>query len=362
MGDSGKGFMMLDLCLSVAEPARQLVSGMPQAFGHDIVAHGTAVYITAEDDHEELIRRLEGLDPSGNRRKAAGKNLIIVPLPNAGGPLPLVVQGKNGSVDASAYYHEIREQLASIKNLKLIVFDPLASFVMANINDDPAAGAYTTSLMSSLAHDTGALVEFCHHMKKADTSKGMGPEKAREMVRGTSALVDGVRSVYALWPADFYFSQRVCRRMNTEFERNKVFNGAVIKSNGPADREIKTYVRNDAGLLVACDDTIRQISLTQADLDSLMVDSIAYAASCGHPFTKSGATGICKEQKHRIYKELQDLGEKKIRAMVDRLLEEKEIVMAAAKGEKTAKWLDVPDGNFAKGMGEFELGTGESIE
>lgn len=361
MGDSGKGFMMLDLCLSVAEPDKKLVSGGPQAFGHDVVAHGTAVYITAEDDHEEILRRLEGLDPSGDRRRAAGRNLIIVPLPNAGGPIPLVVNSKTGP-EASIFFNEIRSQLLAMPDVKLVVFDPMASFIMADINEDPAAGAFTTGLMSSLAHETGANVQFCHHMKKADTSKGITPEKAREMVRGTGALVDGVRSVYALWPADFMFAQRVCRRMNVSFERNRVFNGAIIKSNGPSDRDIKTYVRNDSGLLVACDDTIRQISITQTELDALLIDSIAYAAKSGHPFTKTGANGIVKEQKHRIYKELQDLGEKKIRSMVDRLLEEKEIVMAAAKGEKTAKWLDVPDGKFAIGIGEFESGLGETIE
>lgn len=362
MGDSGKGFMMLDLCLSVAEPEKKVVFGKPMAFGHEVLAHGVAVYITAEDDHEEIIRRLEGIDPSGERRRAAGKNLIIVPLPNAGGPLPMIVQGRGGNIEASVYYHEIRKQLISIRNLKLVVFDPMASFIMADINNDPSSGSFTTGLMSSLAHETGATVNFCHHMKKADTSKGMSPEKAREMVRGTSALVDGVRSVYALWPADYMYAQRVCRRMGVQFTRNKVFCGSVIKSNGPSDRDVKTYVRNDSGLLVACDDTIKQIAISQAELDALMVDSISYAAKIGHPFTKSGANGIIKEQKHRIYKELQDLGEKKLKAMVDRLLEEKEIVMAAAEGEKTAKWLDVPAGSFALGIGKFETGLGDTVE
>lgn len=358
MGDSGKGFMLLDLCLSVAEPPKNLVMGLPQAFGHDVSAHGVAVYVTAEDDHEEVLRRLEGLDPDGSRRKAAGKHLVIVPLPNAGGPIPLVVNGKMGP-EATIFFDEIRAQLLSIPNVKLVVFDPMASFIMADINEDPACGAYTTGLMSSLGHDLGASVQFSHHMKKADTSKGITPEKAREMVRGTAAIVDGVRSVYALWPAEYMYAQRVCRKMNVLYQRNKVFNGAVIKSNGPADREIKTYLRNDSGLLVACDDTIRQVSIDQRELDMLLVDSIAYAAKSGHPFTKTGVNGIIKDQKHRLYQELQSIGEKRIDAMIERLLTSGEIVKASAPKEKTAKWLDVPGGPFAIGMGEFESGKGE---
>jgi len=361
MGDSGKGFMVLDLCLSVSEPVRSLVMGGAQAFGHDVAAHGVAVYITAEDDHEEILRRLENIDPTGSRRKSAGKNLIIVPLPNAGGPVPLVVNAKNGP-EATIFFNEIRQQLLAIPNVKLIVFDPMASFIMADINNDPASGAFTTGLMSSLAHETGATVMFCHHMKKADTSKGMSPEKVRELIRGTSAIVDGVRSVYALWPAEYLYAQRVCRKMSTSYERNRVFNGAIVKSNGPSDRDIKTYLRNESGLLVACDDTIRQVSIDQRELDVLLVDSIAFAAKEGHPFTKTGANGVVKEQKHRLYKELQSVGEKKLRSMIDRLLEEKEIVLASAKGGKTTKWLDVPDGPFAIGIGEFETGQGETIE
>lgn len=358
MGDSGKGFMMLDLCLSVAEPERNIVIGQPQSFGHNVSAHGVAVYITAEDEHDEILRRLEGLDPSGDRRRAAGSNLIIVPLPNAGGPLPLVVNGKTGA-EATLFFNEIRQQLLSIPNIKLVVLDPLASFILADVNNDPAAGAFATGLMSSLAYELGATIQFCHHMKKSDSSKGITPEKARELIRGTSAIVDGVRCVYALWPADFHYAQRVCRKMNVPFERNKVFNGAIVKSNGPSDREVKTYIRSETGLLVACDDTIRQISIDQSELDALLVDSIAYAAKTGHPFTKSGVNGLIKEQKHRLYKELQAIGEKKLDAMVERLLIEEEIVKASAPGEKTAKWLDAPGGPFALGVGEFESGMGE---
>ena len=44
--------------------------------------------------------------------------------------------------------------------------------------------------------------------------------------------------------------------------------------------------------------------------------------------------------------------------MADDLLQAGRFVLASAPGEKTQKWLDVPDGPFARGEGEFAPGAG----
>ena len=43
--------------------------------------------------------------------------------------------------------------------------------------------------------------------------------------------------------------------------------------------------------------------------------------------------------------------------MVQDLLNESVLVKGKASGSKEDKWLDVPDGPFAKGVGEFVLGA-----
>ena len=89
------------------------------------------VIFTAEDDKDEVHRRLEQIDPKGDRRNYKGK-LFVIPMPNAGGPNPLVRSNK-GTYEPTDFYHQIRRQLLKIDDLKLINFDPMASFVQADI-------------------------------------------------------------------------------------------------------------------------------------------------------------------------------------------------------------------------------------
>ena len=202
MGDTGKGMITLDLALSVAtgKPRAVSVSPEPMAFGGGVSAFGTAVVITAEDDEAEVHRRLERLDPERLRLEQP-ERLIVVPLPNAGGPIPLVASGRDGP-EATAHFRNLQDQLAHIDDLKLVVLDPLSSFIHADVNADPAASSFVTGLLAGLATETGAAVIVAHHMRKPQSNRPITTvEQARDAVRGSSALVDGVRLVYALWPA-----------------------------------------------------------------------------------------------------------------------------------------------------------------
>ena len=48
--------------------------------GADVLEHGSAVIITAEDSMNDIKRRLHTRDPDGSRRAAAEGRLFIVPL------------------------------------------------------------------------------------------------------------------------------------------------------------------------------------------------------------------------------------------------------------------------------------------
>ena len=54
------------------------------------------------------------------------------------------MQNIHGEYSTSQEFERIYEQILQISNLKLIIFDPLASFVHADVNADPAAGAALT--------------------------------------------------------------------------------------------------------------------------------------------------------------------------------------------------------------------------
>ena len=361
MGDTGKGMMTLDLALSVAtgQPSSVTLSPGPVAFGGAVLEFGAALIFTAEDDQGEVHRRLQRLDPEQLRLEHP-ERLIIVPLPNAGGPFPLVVSGKDGP-EVTPQFRMLQEQIMRLPDLKLAVFDPLASFIHADVTSDPAAGSFATGLLASLATETGAAVIVAHHMRKPQGNRPISSvEQARDAVRGTSAIVDGVRMVYALWPAPEEHQSHVFKALGETPARNTVFKGAVVKANGLADRTIRTYMRAPTGLLVDVTRRLREAHLSGNDLRDVLVEAITRAAENGHPFTHTGGSGV-HSQRHRLPVIFHEIGRNRFEAMVQEMLNVRPplLVKGMAEGSKELKWLDVPNGPFARGVGQFVLGANE---
>lgn len=360
MGDTGKGMLTLKLALLIAIGATREWSPNGEAclLGGKIQQAGSAVIFTAEDDCDEVHRRLERLDPDSKRLHNPAK-LIIVPLSSAGGPMPLVTVSKDGLV-ISPHYKIIEEELRKIPDLKLVVFDPLSSFIHADVTTDPAAGSFITGILCMLASNTGAAVIIAHHMRKSQGNKPItSAEQARDAIRGTSALVDGVRLAYALWPASPEHQDMVFKALSIPFVRNSVFEGTVVKANGPANRNMTTYLRSPkTGLLEDITDRLRTVKWPEQDLSIVLRIAIARAAKEGHPFTHTGATGIYR-QRHRLSSLLHNVGRDRLERMVQTLLNQRLIVKGMASGSKEDKWLDVPEGPFARGEGEFIEGAQE---
>ncbi len=218
-GGTGKGMLALDLALTVAGKASPINLNADNVWlGKEVNEHGAAVIFTAEDSRESIHQRLQALDPTGQRRRDAEGRLFIIPLPNAGGPIQLVVnKGLDGFCETETFT-SIKRQLRRIPNLKFINIDPLASFVAVDVNADPQAGQYTNALLASLAEETGACVLVAHHMSKP-SKNDKGPEAARNAIRGTSALVDGVRCALAIWQASPEAMKRVQKNVDGIIEK-----------------------------------------------------------------------------------------------------------------------------------------------
>ena len=284
-GDSGKGMMTLDLAMKVASGA-----SMQNSFGGLVAEHGDAIIFTAEDDKDEVHRRISRLDPRG-LRKEYQYNLRILPLPNLGGVFP-VMQKFDNSFEMGHEFSRIYDQMMEMENLKLIVIDPLASFVHADVNADPAAGAAFMGLLAQMATEIGATVMVNHHMAKIkDNEPITTPEQARNLIRGTSAIVDGVRAAFSVWPVDEGTARSRCRDLQVTYSRNTVFDGAVVKSNGPANREIRHFIRNEnSGLLEDRSDDVRslQMSSTVRDRMKHIIDFVQMREDQGLAVTLGG--------------------------------------------------------------------------
>ncbi|WP_264686935.1 AAA family ATPase [Wolbachia endosymbiont (group B) of Rhopobota naevana] len=352
MGDTGKGMLLLDLALKVAASIDQVCG-----FGQLVTEHGSVVVFSAEDDTNEIHRRLERLDPKCERLKYKGR-LFIVPLPNIGGSLTILKNVRGKVVEISPEFESVMKQLSRIKDLKLIIFDPLASFIHADLNADPAVGDYLMCLLSDLACSTGASIITAHHMRKLKGEKPISTvEQARDAIRGTSALVNGVRCSFAFWPVEDMTKPMIFRSIGKIPRQNALFYGAVVKANGLADRTIRTYLRNEeTGLLEDITEQLKAQNISDKDLKIYLIDSIARAAISGHPFTHTGSAGIHK-QRHRLPEVFHSMGRDRLERIVQELLQAKQIVKGMANGSKEDKWLDIKTGPFARGVGKFIHGA-----
>ncbi len=352
MGDTGKGMLLLDLALKVASDKDQMCG-----FGSLVTEHGSVVIFSAEDDAGEVHRRLERLDPKCERLKYKDK-LFIVPLPNVRGSLTILRNVRGKIVEVSPEFESIMKQLEEIKDLKLIVFDPLASFIHADINADPAVGDYLMCLLSDLACSTGASIITAHHMRKPKGEKPiLTAEQARDAIRGTSALVNGVRCSYAFWPIENTARLEIFKAVGETPRQNALFHGAVVKANGLADRTVRTYLRNqETGLLEDITIQLTVKNASEKDLKICLIDAVTRSAASGHPFTHTGSTGVYK-QRHRLPEVFHSMGRDRLERMVQELLQVKQLVKVMSTGSREDKWLDIPTGPFACGIGKFTLGA-----
>ena len=358
-GDSGKGMMTLDLAMKVASGA-----SMQNSFGGLVAEHGDVILITAEDDKDEMHRRISRLDPSKYRESYEHK-LRILPLPNLGGVFP-IMQKFDNSYLMGEEFSRIYDQMLEMENLKLIIIDPMASFVHADVNADPAAGAAFMGLLAQMATETGATVMVNHHMAKIrDNEPVTTPEQARNLIRGTSAIVDGVRSAFAVWSVDEGTGRQRCRDLQLDYARNAVFDGAVVKSNGPANREIRHFIRNpDTGLLEDRSMDIRSLAMSSTIRDRLqhIAEFVRMREDEGRAVAHGGSDGLYNAVQESnsgepcvIY--LKNSG--KSSTMGDAVTEAcrlgliRKYTMTAGGSER---WLGTMDGPFSRG--EYERQTG----
>lgn len=355
-GDTGKGMMLLDLSLNVAQEPKDGIDVLPAtAFGCTIVERGAVVILSAEDTQGEIHRRIKGLDPARERLgKAAGK-LVIVPMPNAGGSRPLAIQN-GGKMELTPFFEDFRLQLKKIPNLKLVVIDPLASFAHIDVNADPHAAYFIFDVLGELAQETGATFLVSHHMSKGDAKRPIsGPESARAAIRGTTGLVDRTRATYAIWPADPQEARKVCRDLKIEHGPNIVFRGAIVKANFKADRTVRTYIRNEkTGLLQDRTQRIIEVTPPRDELADLLVDEIKRAAEENDPFVKHGKNSPF-ERAGEMRPEFHNIKRERFDEMVDALIKEERIVRCNPR--RRAGALDLQGGPFATGSPDAVIET-----
>jgi 5S rRNA maturation endonuclease (ribonuclease M5) len=343
-GGVGKSFLLLSLARDVASHDG-VWSNAPALFGAHLSTQGIAVYITAEDDAIEVHNRLRALGPIPER-------LYVVPLPDAGGAIPLFAPDPLTKAAATTTaWTELEQQLGEMVGVKLVVIDPLQPLCALDLNV-PENAQLVCSRLAALAAATGAAVIVSHHFAKREA---WTPEQAREAIRGTGGLVDGMRSVYALWQARDEDAKAVLKTLQLPYKRGSVVFGGVVKANGRANLSVITHVRDERGLLRDRSADLLRTQATPNDLLPELQQAIAAAASAGKPYTKTGINGVY-ERRFELPEAFHGIGKHTLVGMVDALLASETVIQAMAEGSRSVKWLDVPDGDVAQGDPNFCAG------
>lgn len=191
-GGTGKSFGVLQLAVSVATGTSWL--------GLDMGEPGSTLIVSAEDDRDEVHRRLTtiidnywpvGLEDSSRRSalEAIGARVFVVDR-----------VGEDNRLTAYADRELIRTRMAERiiataeampEPPSLIVLDPLSRFDGGKPNEADD-GTRLIECAEAIRKATGATVLLPHHVNKASIRDA---DAGQEAIRGTTGIVDGARWV-----------------------------------------------------------------------------------------------------------------------------------------------------------------------
>lgn len=332
-GGVGKSFTLLELARGVAAGTASC------AFG-DITAHGAAVMLCAEDDIIEVHSRLKSLGDIPDR-------LFVIPCPDAGGVPTLFTLDERGRPITTHAFRLFVEQLRVIPELQVIIFDPLQAVSGGLDLNLPQHAQHVCNELAPLAAETGATAIASHHFRKAGDITT--PEQAREAIRGTGGLVDGVRAAFALWPAGEEDAKSRCRALGVKWQRGRVVMGGIVKANFGADLALSVLVREDNGVLRDRRVDLGLLAPTRNDLHARLLESIAKAAANRQPFTKTGQSGLYS-RRHELPTAFHTVGKHTLESLAQDLLNAGKVIQCRMKASEKppGTWLDILGGPVAQ--------------
>ena len=267
-GGTGKGFLALDLGLSVA-------TGKP--FFDHATSQGSVLFIETEDSQAELDRRTHHIaaqkfeisDHPAIQRNFVAKSLVAQDC--------RLTQTSNGSVVPTGFADRIIETVRDYSGLQLLVVSPLARFNGGDENFSADATRLVEQL-EVIAKATDAAVLAIHHTNKNSLRDDVRNQAA---ARGSSAFVDGVRYAMLLSPPN----DKEARKLpGGEDERKNFVKFSLVKANyGPPQPDIWLR-RGPYGVLFQHDVTASQEETTA---HTALIAAIVQTLDAEEPTTKT---------------------------------------------------------------------------
>jgi 5S rRNA maturation endonuclease (ribonuclease M5) len=355
-GDTGKGMLILHMAMTIAATPRGAIdtSIEQRALGGRICQHGTVVIYSAEDDGDEIARRVMALDPHKERLSRCGDRLKIVPLPDFGGAAPLFERGERGAgADPTEEWERVWSQLQRLvdngHDIKLIVFDPLSTFASVDMTGDQQAVAQIMGALAQMATVFKATVLVVHHVTKASSGTA---ELNRSAIKGAGAIVDNVRLAYQLAKVPETAAKNVFKQLSEPYRPDAVVLGGVTKSNAPASRMQFTFVRHPgSGLLIDRTAELARRQHPKQELMLMLEAEVRAASDDGRPFSIDSLKRSVDETQSRrreMAPAMRQLKPSQMQTLIDEAIGQNLLTAIPVRGSNKITHLDVPGGQFTQ--------------
>lgn len=306
-GGVGKSMVLLHLFVAITQGHFGTAKDKRDFFGGSVNCGSLpCAMVFAEDDGDTVAIRL---------KQIAGKNMpdigMILPLPDLG-PLRLMERNYIGaSPEPTAFFEWLDESLEMIKTLHggigLLGIDPFAALFGIdenNAGEVQQVWAHLTNLAAR--HDVCIVVT--HHLRK-------GGNQDRAAIRGSTALVDGVRAAYVMTLDES--PHEVLRQLNKPTDAKlEVLQISLIKDNLGLHKGRITLVRNPDGSLMDVTGEL-QAWLTP---EQAMLKVVLEANQAARKITKSGKLGMFASRAESWPEVLKNLSRAAMEMMVQELL------------------------------------------
>lgn len=351
-GGAGKTYMALDLAMKVAGGTPDTPqTWMGEPLTED--AYGTAVFITAEDDKDEInIRALE-IDQDGLLDRTEDR-LITLPLINVGGTFPFAsarrVTKAGVTIDEHGPSEKWEQLLGTMRQLhatspvKLVIVDTMNATMHGEENSAAVVQEYFRQA-TRVCGELGAALMVTHHFRKQNPKDPIiTAEDADAAGRGSVAIKASVRQVITIWHHASY--KTVMEGMGLTSKPKMLYKAAVTKANNRGAYDgVKVLLRAESGLLM--DVTERAAKSTASRVEqskAWLLLAVRLAAEAGHPYStaKSGAHNP-GNRRGELPPIIRKWGLRNYETTLNELEADKLLV-------KVGGFVDVPGGPLARGL------------
>ena len=347
-GGVGKSLVALDLCLEVANTIPANDNTIPRYAILDShvppYARGASIFLTLEDDEDEVHRRTASLDPDRARRNGPCYVITASSLENFDAALVDTPKGMAALTElAQRELPKLLEEIAAATALpvRLLVLDPAGDF----INGDENNAAPVKLLMRrlrTLANQYDTTIILLGHVPKASND-------ASPTMRGSSAWIANARFAYSLRPKAANGNQRV--RTSKEAATGLI-EGALTKANhaGAPINQVREFRRDERGrLILAATPPDSTAEPTDEDLAAMLAAQCAAYAAAGMPFASSGKYGLWRGRAD-LDPPVAGLSKNRLAAICALAIDNGSLIKMPMADDQRAIFLDVQGGALSQGM------------